>query len=233
MAFEPGQPIAATGSNYLQAIDLDGLADWAAKSGARIRLRVRPGDFVPVHQPVADISPARDDASEVLQRMLTFGRQQTTFQDIEYSVRQLTEIAVRALSPGINDPFTAGSVLERLGDGLCRIVPRYLPTGAVAREGEIVVIHPVTNYDGMCDAMFHIIRQSASGSGFVLIRMLDVLTKVAEVERMTDRLASLRRHAELVLKTGHESLADQAAREDLDRRWHRFQAVADGSPESG
>lgn len=225
VAFERGDAVSVAGSNYLQAVDLDGLADWAAKTRTEVRLRVRPGDYVPVGRPVAEVRPARDDASEALGRALTFGRQQATLQDLEYSVRQLIEIAVRALSPGINDPFTAGSVLERLGDALCRIAPRFLPTGAVSREGQIVVLHPVTNYEGLCDAMFHTIRQNASGSGFVLIRMLDVLTKVAEVERMRDRIAALRRHAELVARTGQDSLTDQAASADLRDRWANFQAV--------
>jgi uncharacterized membrane protein len=227
--FEHGDPMSVGGSNYLQAVDLDGLADWAAKTGTEIRLRVRPGDYVPVGLPVAEVRPTRDDASEALARALTFGRQQATLQDLEYAVRQLTEIAVRALSPGINDPFTAGSVLERLGDALCRIAPRFLPTGAVARNDEIVLVRPVTDYDGLCDAMFHAIRQNASGSGFVLIRMLDVLVKVAQVERMADRVAVLRRHAELAFKVGHESLADQAAKADLRRRWEIFQTVAEDS----
>ena len=149
---------------------------------------------------------------------MIFGSQPTALQDLEYSVRQLNEIAVRALSPGINDPFTAGSVVERFGDALCRIAPRFLPTGAVERDGRIVLLHPVVDYDGLTDAMFHTIRQNAAGSAFVLIRMLDVLAKVAEVERATDRLAELGRHADLVLRAGEEGLADADAVGDLRRR---------------
>jgi uncharacterized membrane protein len=227
--FEQGNPVSVTGSHYLQVVDLDGLADWAAKTSTEVRLRVRPGDYVPAGLPVAEVRPARGDAAEALGRALTFGHQPATIQDLEYAVRQLTEIAVRALSPGINDPFTAGSVLERLGDALCRIAPRFLPTGAVSRNGEIVVVRPVTDYDGLCDAMFHPVRQNASGSGFVLIRMLDVLAKVAQVERMTDRLAALRRHAELAFDVGQDSLSDRAALADLRGRWEIFQSVVDGS----
>ena len=178
--FERGVTVAVAGSNYLQAIDLESLAYWAVKSASKVRLRVRPGDYVPLGLPVAEVHPARDDASKALEGALAFGRQPAALQDLEFTVRQLSEIAVRALSPGINDPFTAASVIERFGDALCRIAPRFLPTGAVDRDGQIVLLHPVTDYDGLCDGMFHTIRQNASGSGFVLVRMLDVLTKVAE-----------------------------------------------------
>ena len=62
-----------------------------------------------------------------------------------------------------------------------------------------MLVYPVTDYDGLCDAMFHMIRQNAAGSVHVLGRMLDVLTRVAEVERLTDRAAELARHADLVI----------------------------------
>jgi uncharacterized membrane protein len=176
VSFPPGQTVGVSASNYLQAIDLHELADWAAKTRTKIRLRVKPGDFVPRGLPVAEMTPLRNDAPKALARSLTFGHQPAAVQDVEYSVRQLTEVAVRALSPGINDPFTAGSVLERLGDALCRIAMRSLPTGAISRDGHIVLLYPVTDYKGLCDAMFHAIRQNASTSAYVLIRLLDVLT---------------------------------------------------------
>ena len=228
VTFEPGPSLAVAGSNYLQAIDVDGLADWAEKAGCKVRLRVRPGDYVPLGSPAAEVVPPHDEASAALGRALTFGRQQAALQDLEYTVRQLNEIAVRALSPGINDPFTAGSVLERFGDALCRIAPRFLPTGVVEKRGTVVLLHPVTDYEGLCDGMFHTIRQNGSGSAFVMVRMLDVLTKVAEVERATDRLAELQRHADLVLKAGEAELDDDA-KEDLKRRWQQFGAVAQGA----
>lgn len=224
--FDGGQEISVSGSNYLQAIDLEALADWAAKNDTKVRLLVRPGEFVPLGLPVAEICPSREDATEALERALTFGHQQVTLQDLEFSVRQLTEIAVRALSPGINDPFTAGTVLERLADALCRVAPRFFPTGAIARDGQIVVVRPVTDYGGLCDAMFHTIRQNAATSGFVLIRILDVLTKVVQVERQPDRIATILRHAELVVRTGDDKLTDPTACEDLHSRWTTFKAVA-------
>jgi uncharacterized membrane protein len=228
VSMEPGTPIVIAGSNYLQAIDLKGLSDWATKTGTKVWLKIRPGDYTPQGLPVAEIVPPRDDAKEVFSRSLTFGSQPAALQDLEYSVRQLTEIAARALSPGINDPFTAASVLECLGDALCRIAPPFLPTGAIERNGEIVLLHSVTEYGGLCDAMFHIIRQSGAHSGYVLIRLVDVLSKAAEVERTTTRLQHLSRHADLALAAGQQSLTDESARLDLLRRHEIFCAIFRG-----
>jgi len=124
--------------------------------------------------------------------------------------------------------MTAGSVLDHLGDALCRIAPRHLLTGAVAREGRVVVVHPVTDYDGLCDAMFHMIRQNAAGSVHVLARMFDVLARVAEVERLTDRVAALRRHADLAITAARRDVADPEDLADLEDRHAHFLRVQEG-----
>lgn len=220
-----GAGIAVAGSGYLQALDLDGLADWAREHGVVVALRVRPGDYVPSGFPVAHLSAGVDEAAEALGAAMTFGPRPAAMQDLEYTIRQLCEIAVRALSPGINDPFTAGSVVDHFGDVLCRIAPRYLPTGAIERDGRIVLVHPVTDYDGLCDSMLHMIRQNAAGSVHVLVRLLDVLTRVAEVERFTNRQKDLRRHADLVIAAARRDVADPSDLADLEKRYRRFEVV--------
>lgn len=217
-----GAPVAAAKGGYLQAVDADSLADWAHENGVVMRLRVRPGDYLPMGFPVAFLSAGVAEADADIGRALTFGRRPAALQDLEYSVRQLVEIAVRALSPGINDPMTAASVLDHLGDALCRIAPRHLPTGAVAREGRIVLLQPVTDYDGLCDAMFHMIRQNAAGSVHVLARLLDVLARVAEVERLTTRVSALRRHSDLVIAAAKRDIAEPLDLADLEERHARF-----------
>ncbi len=72
--------------------------------------------------------------------------------------------------------------------------------------------------------------QGGSGSAFVLIRMLDVMAKVVHVERATDRLAELGRHADLVLAAGERHLEDVDALADLRHRMDAFRAVVDGGP---
>ena len=217
-----GLAVSASGSGYLQALDADMLADWAADHGVEMRMRVRPGGFVPTGTSVVVVSAAVDGVTAVLDRALTFGRRQAALQDLEYSIRQLNEIAVRALSPGINDPFTAGSVLDHFSDALCRIAPRYLPRGAVDRDGRVVLVLDVVDYDGLCDGMFHTIRQNGSGSAYVLIRLLEVLGRVAEVERFSDRRAALRRHADLAIAVARDGMTDPAGLKDCEAAYQSF-----------
>ncbi|MDX6805679.1 DUF2254 domain-containing protein [Terrihabitans rhizophilus] len=217
-----GVPVRIGGNRYLLAVDADGLANWAEKHGVVVSLTVRPGDYVPKGISVARVHPPQDDAEQALQNALTFGARPVALQDIEFYIRQLTEIAVRALSPGTNDPFTAASVVERLGDTLCQIAGRHLPTGMVRRGDTVSLLQRVSDYQGICDAMFDIIRQNASGSAFVLIRLLEVLTMVCEVEDEPARRQCIREHAELALEEGLRSLQDRDARADLEERWAMF-----------
>ncbi len=217
-----GKAVTISGNGFLQAVDGAVLAGWAEKHGATIAMRVRPGAFVPLGAPVAVMSGSAYDCRAAFDEALTFGHRQAALQDIEYPVRQLNEIAVRALSPGINDPFTAASVIDRFGDALCRIAPRYFPSGAVTRDGRVVVLLDVVSYDGLCDGMFHTIRQNGSGSSYVLIRLLEILARVAEVERDGDRRAALRRHADLAIAVAREKVSDPAGKEDCEKRYRGF-----------
>ena len=210
---------------YLQELDADQLADWAAATrlhdpaaGPAGRLRVprrrdRAGRADTRRHRTRD--PARHRAR----------RQRVSRIDLEFAVRQLVEIAVRALSPGINDPHTAMSVLDRMGAALCDMVPRHLPHGLIERDGRAVLVVPTVDYDGLIDAMFHLIRQNAAGSAAVLIRMLEVLTAVAGLERRPERLDVLRRHADLVLGDGERDVATPADLDDLKGRHRRFVAM--------
>ena len=75
--------------------------------------------------------------------------------DLEDAIRQLVEVAVRALSPGINEPHTAINVLDRLGAALCELAPLHLLSGVSLRHGQPVLAAPSVDYQGLTDAMFH------------------------------------------------------------------------------
>ena len=217
--------IADPRRGYLQELDADELADWAAEHGCTIQLLVRPGDYVFPGAPIALVEPNVDGAEPAIRRATALGGQRVSRQDLEFAVRQLVEIAVRALSPGINDPHTAIGVLDRLGAALCDLAPRHLPKGIISRKGRAVLAIPATDYDGLADAMFAMIRQNADGSAAVLIRMIEVFTAVAGPERNLARLATLRRHADLVLSDGKRNIGTAADIDDLKSRHSRFVAM--------
>lgn len=205
-----GTKLSMDRHGYLRAVDTEALADWAEEHGAVLVLQVRPGHYLFPGATVAQVTPGDEAgaATEALREAFSLGARQASAQDLEFSVRQLVEVALRALSPGINDPFTAIAVLDRMGATLCEMVPRHMPAATVARGGRVVLHRQVPDYAGLCDAMFHPIRQSAAGNATVLIRLLEVLARVRAVEPHPERRAELDRHAALALAAGRIGLAN-------------------------
>ena len=210
---------------YLQQLDDTGLAAWAAAHGTALRLLVRPGDYVFPGAAIAVMMPCVDGAAAAISAATAVGGERVSAGDLEYAIRQLVEVGVRALSPGINDPHTAMSVLDRLGAALCDAVPLHLASGVSLHEGRAVLVVPAILYGGLTDAMFHMLRQNAAGSAAVLIHQLDVLTAVAGCERDASRLAELQRHADLVLDDAERDVSNPADLADVSRAHRRFAAV--------
>ncbi|HVC51834.1 MAG TPA: DUF2254 domain-containing protein [Stellaceae bacterium] len=210
---------------YLQQLNDTGLADWAAERKTAIRLLVRPGDYVFPGAPIAIMTPPVEGADAAIRNATALGRQRGGSADFEFAVRQLVEVAVRALSPGINDPHTAISVLDHLGSVLCEAAPLHLPTGVALRNDWPALVVPSIDYDGLVDAMFHMIRQNAAGSAAVLIRLIEVLTSVLSCEHDPGRVETLRRHADLALGDAERNITTPADLEDVRKRHIRFETL--------
>ncbi|PPQ29048.1 DUF2254 domain-containing protein [Rhodopila globiformis] len=218
-------PVVDHRHGYLQQLQADDLADWAAERGTALRLLVRPGDYVFPGAPIALMTPAVDGAGDAIREATALGPTRVSTEDLEFAVRQLVEVAVRALSPGINDPHTAVAVLDRLGAALCLCAPVFLSSGVLIRNNRVALVVPAVDYDGLADAMFHMIRQYAAGSPAVLMRLLEVLAAVAGCEQDPCRIATLRRHAGLALADAERSIQNPADLADVRRRHAAFETM--------
>lgn len=218
-------PVADERRGYLQNLDADGLADWAAEHRTTLRLMVRPGDYVFPGATIAFIKPPVAGVEEAIRDATALGEARISSEDLEFAVRQLVEVAVRALSPGINDPHTAIGVLDRLGAALCDVARVHLPTGVTLRNGHAALVIPSFEYDGLTDAMFHMIRQYGSDSPAVLIRMLEVLTTVVDCEKNPSRAEALQRHADLVLDDAEREIETPSDLLSVRHRHERFARV--------
>ncbi|GGJ11621.1 DUF2254 domain-containing protein [Neoroseomonas lacus] len=216
----PGAPVRCAGTGYLRAIDHDELADWAAGKGAVLSILARPGDFLHSATRIAEIRPSHlaPEAAEAVREAMTLGPRPAAAQDLEFAVRQLVEVAVRALSPGINDPFTAIAVLDRLGAALSGLAGRYLPSAVLLRDEVVVLYRRRTTYHGLCDAMFHMIRQAGAGQAAVLIRLVEVIDDALDVETDRARRDRLFYHVRLALGAAQAGIADAKGLADLEAR---------------
>ncbi|ABD05730.1 conserved hypothetical protein [Rhodopseudomonas palustris HaA2] len=224
------EPIRDARAGYLHHLDENGLASWACEHETEIRLLVRPGDYVFPGAPIALIKPPRDGAEEAVRDATALSPTLTSSDDLRFAIRQLVEVAVRALSPGINDPHTALSVLNRLGAALCDMQPVRMKSGVVVKQGRLALVVPHLQYDELVDAMLHMIRQNAAGKPAVLIGMLEVLTQVASVERDPPRLSSVRRHADLVMGDAERDVRGPDDLADVRARYWAFVDMAEHGP---
>ena len=230
-AFWEGATVVVDGRRgYLQHLDADGLADWAAEHHTAILLLVRRGDFVFPGAPIALMTAAAPGAEAAIGDATALGHSRGTAGDPEQAIRQLVEVAVRALSPGINDPHTAMSVLDRLGSALCDLAGATLRTGVFVRDDATALVVPSATYTTLTDIMFHMIRQNAKGSAAVYIRMLNGLTSVVACEPDAQRRATLVRHADLVVADAERNIANPDDAGDVRARRTRLQRVLEQGP---
>ena len=226
--WQHGTPVLDARRGYLQHLDEDALADWAFQQGTALRLLVRRGDYVFPGTAIAVLSVPVAGAEEAIRAATALGAARGSSDDAEYAVRQLVEVAVRALSPGINDPHTAMSVLHRLGAALCDLAGSHLPNGVFLREGQVALVVPKVSYAALSDLMFHMIRQNAQGTPAVLIRLLDVLIAVASCEFDAERRKVLLGHAERVCMDARHAVANPLDLQDILARDRVLRAVLNG-----
>jgi uncharacterized membrane protein len=199
-------------------------------------LAYRPGDYVIEGTPLLLASPeGRSDGEDFAERVnsaFICGRNATSEQDVEQALRQMVEVAVRALSPGINDPFTAVNCIDSLGSAVCRIARKGLP-GPLrhGRHGRLRMVTPVTTFDGVVDTAFNQIRQYGRGSVPVAIRLLEVIVACAGQMATDSQRLSLLRHAEMVYEDNQEGIVQRRDREDLRERWERAVQALGVQPE--
>ena len=218
------RPVAAPRSDYLQAIDLDRLIGLAKEHDVVLAVIQRPGKFFFKGGDLARAWPGDrldDDLADAIQGSFYFGPRRTLTQDVEFAIDQLVEIAVRALSPGINDPFTAINCVDRLGAALCALAEKVIPSPyRHDEEGRLRVVTDVSTVPGIIDASFHQIRQAARSDTSVTLRLLETITAVARHTSDPDFREALRRHSDAIHRGSQEGLKDPLDREDADRR-HR------------
>ena len=177
---DAGGTVAAPASGYLQFVQHETLIALAAEKGAVIRLLHRPGHFVVEGHPLATVWPpgAAEAVSRALRVAHITGSNRTLAQDLAFAVDQLVEIAIRALSPAVNDTFTALTCIDWLGESLCKVTTEWRPL-RVHRDshGYVRVITAHVSYARLIERAFEKIRQAGRGMPAVLIRQLDALVQ--------------------------------------------------------
>jgi uncharacterized membrane protein len=165
---------------------------------------------------------------EALDRSHLTGPHRTLIQDPVFAIDQLVEIGIRALSPAVNDTFTALTCIDWLSAGLCRISTRTLSEGVYRDHlGRIRLIESDPSYPRMVNRATDKIRQAARGMPAVVIRLVDSLAHVLEYTTSTEQRAVLMRQAEMVLRAAEEDIREPNDLAQVRERFENLVAVSE------
>jgi uncharacterized membrane protein len=217
-----GGVLLAPVSGYVQFIKQRYLVRLAAKADAVISLEHRPGHFIVRGHRFATVWPPETapQLTKALGRAHAIGPYRTLTQDVSFGIDQLVEIAIRALSPAVNDTFTAMTCIDWLGENLCKIVTRWHPA-RVHRDGRgfIRVIAAEPAYDRLVQRSFEKIRQSSMGMPAVMIRELEALARIMTETTSDGQRRVLLEQAAMIDRASERSVPEAADRADIRRRY--------------
>ena len=220
---EDSREVPATTTGYVQAIDAQGLMELARQRNVVVRLRARPGAFVRKGQALLTMRPTPpqgDGDDKPFQQVFIIGSDRTGTQDVTFFMDQLVELAVRALSPGINDPGTARLCIDRLEHALCHLGGRRFPSPARHDDdGRVRVFACPLTFASIVESAFDEIARYGRSSVSVTCRLLEAVRSVGScVRREADRRALLRQAA-AIAGTVRESPFSEGDREHIARSY--------------
>jgi uncharacterized membrane protein len=181
-----GGTVRAATSGYVQRVDHNRLLQVADRRDAIVCLTFQPGQFVLEGEVLAQVLPAARGAelSGTIHGAVMIGQHRTLEQDIEFAFAQLSEIAIRALSPAINDTYTGLICIDWLGDALRMLVALPKPDGAWRnRRGRIRLLSPPLRASRIVPVAFDLIRQAGAGNPAVIVRLLQTYARLAPLLR--------------------------------------------------
>lgn len=206
-------PLLSHETGYVQRIDYDAVAQAAARCDAVVWIRQAPGAFLVKGTPLAFVHPSSScDArlTALVQHACIVGRDRTLWQDPEFAVKQLVEIALRALSPAVNEPFTAMTCIDRLTEGLAAVGGAPVPRAAWRDDRGIVRVYTeVQSFPVLLRASFDPIRIFAGQNPAIYARLFDSLVELSYVAGRAEDRAALAHQAEVIWRAASASLLDE------------------------
>ncbi|MFD9790921.1 DUF2254 domain-containing protein [Streptomyces sp. NPDC059070] len=200
-------------AGVLRDVNIARLVRAARRQGVVLRLIPRIGDFVVPGTPVLAVHGGGAPSRGALGYTVSVGVERTFHQDVGFGLRQLSDIALRALSPAVNDPTTAVQCLDRIVQLLAALAARPLGTvGHRDHHGEVRLLQPVPSWENLVDLGFAEIRTYAVGSPQVTRRLVAALD---ELLRLTpdERRAPLLRHRALLVHAVERAVPEAAERD--------------------
>ena len=216
------QPVLSTKAGYLQYTDAPGLLAWTTRHRTVLRLDCHIGDFVGTGQRLFSVragmertAPDHADWPADLLRYVSIGPHRNPTQDVAFGVQQLVDIALKALSPAVNDTTTAIMAIDYLGELVGQLARREFPDVLRSDGQHLRVLVRTYDFTAYVRLAFDLVRENAHGNPAVLRRVLRAIALVASQVHAPDRLPVLREQAALALACAQATLGTDYERREV------------------
>lgn len=204
----PGVPVAARATGYVRLIDFAELAKTARAANTTVSLQVRTGDFVHPGLPLLEIAGDGDADREALVDCFSLGATRTPEQDPHFLIDELVEIGLRALSPGINDPFTAITAIHWLGAATADLGQRDLRKDVCGKDTDDCPVIPCPDdFSHFLKRGFGSLRSAVATAPIASENMFQAIADAHRVVSAEERRAGLRQHADELIAQARLALA--------------------------
>ena len=223
--------VPAQRTGYIESIDGDALLDLARELGTVLRMERSIGEFVVDGYPLVSVAGAvefNEQSIIKLNSIYVIGNQRSVQQDAGFGIRQIVDIAMKALSPGINDSTTAVMCIDYLAAIMTRLAAREISSPYRLDEGELRLIARGPSFESLLAEAFDQIRQNAEGNAAILTRQLSALEIIAARTTSARRRQALLQQAETIAKIAKRSIPTQQDCEDLNALMKKLSVVLKG-----
>lgn len=227
---EPTQcwyPVLADKTGYLQSTDTDALLAFASERQTVVRMERMVGQFVIEDVPVLSLlgkAPTDEDCRQI-SWFCAVGHQRTVGQDAAFGIRQLVDVALRALSPGANDTTTAVMCIDHLTAILVHLTDRNIDCCFHSEDGEVRLLTRGPTYADLIGDSFDQIRQNASANVAVLESLLGSLELLASRTTDIERRRVFLEHAQALAELARASVPDRRDQQRVEDRSARLIAT--------
>jgi uncharacterized membrane protein len=215
------QTVPVKRNGYIEGVDNAALLRFARQHSTIVRMERGIGEFVVQNTTLVSLAlenPPEEEFLEDLRAAFSISRHRTLQQDSAFGIRQIVDIALRALSPSVNDTTTAVMCVDYLTAILARLAERDVPSSHRFEEGELRLIAIGPTFAGLVAASFDQIRVSATGNVGVMLRMLGAIQAIAGLTSSPSRRRALRDQVQWLAELAERSIESPHDRARFESR---------------
>lgn len=208
--------VAADDVGFIESVDPEGLLDLAEEHGTAIRMTADVGDFVTPLSPLCDVAcetPPDDDLADAIRARYSIGHARSIDQDPAFGIRQIVDIGLKALSPGVNDTTTGVMCVLNLGAILETLCRRKIPDELRAKDGTLRVIARGRSFEALVRLALDQFRVAAKGNLAVYRALAQALTVAARAADDARRRLAIERQSDLLNEAAERTLETQDERD--------------------